>query len=303
MTRDFEYRVRRCVRIGDLQIDETEHSTRDAPLPRHFHERALIALPIRGVVVSHGAGGRARLLSGAISFLPPGETHAVSFDTPNARIFSVEVGHHWLCATLGSESASFIDRVRSNDSWIAGAVVRLYRRFSQNPLEGDLTLEEHVMDIVARQRTPTRVRVHRQPPPWLRNARDLVVDKPCEAWRFRDLATVVGVHPVTLSRAFAETYGRTLSSFVQQRRVAWARTALTNSDLPVGGVALAAGFSDHAHFSRTFRRLVGMTPTAYRDALRPDHRRPTHVGALRRERSGVRPARSLPASDSRIFAV
>jgi AraC-like DNA-binding protein len=164
-------------------------------------------------------------------------------------------------------------------------------------------LEEHVMNIVARQRTPTRVRVHRQPPPWLRSARDLVVDKPCEAWRFSDLAAVVGVHPVTLSRAFAETYGRTLSSFVQQRRVAWARTELTNSDLPVGAVALAAGFSDHAHFSRTFRRLVGMTPTAYRDALRPDHGRPTHVGALRRERSGVRPARSLPASDSRIFAV
>jgi AraC family transcriptional regulator len=35
--------------------------------------------------------------------------------------------------------------------------------------------------------------------------------------------------------------------------------------LPLAHVALAAGFSDHSHFCRTFKRATGMTPRQYRE--------------------------------------
>lgn len=36
------------------------------------------------------------------------------------------------------------------------------------------------------------------------------------------------------------------------------------TDEPLSQIALAVGFSDHSHFARQFRRLVGLTPSAAR---------------------------------------
>jgi AraC family transcriptional regulator len=39
---------------------------------------------------------------------------------------------------------------------------------------------------------------------------------------------------------------------------------LKRSSTSITEIAFACGFSDHAHFTRTFKRATGLTPTAYR---------------------------------------
>jgi transcriptional regulator GlxA family with amidase domain len=43
---------------------------------------------------------------------------------------------------------------------------------------------------------------------------------------------------------------------------------LADPGLPLPQVAVAAGFADQAHFTRTFRRFCGLTPAAWRRAHR-----------------------------------
>ena len=50
-------------------------------------------------------------------------------------------------------------------------------------------------------------------------------------------------------------------------RINAAKTILRTTDKRVSDVALETGFFDHAHFIRTFKRVVGTTPAKYRKGL------------------------------------
>lgn len=54
------------------------------------------------------------------------------------------------------------------------------------------------------------------------------------------------------------------SDYLARCRIRRACQLLRHSTLSVGAVANSVGFEDHFYFSRTFRRITGVSPTAYR---------------------------------------
>lgn len=57
--------------------------------------------------------------------------------------------------------------------------------------------------------------------------------------------------------------GHTLSQLITLRRIQAAKELLTN-DLPISAVGESVGISDYNYFSKVFRSVTGMTPSAYR---------------------------------------
>jgi AraC family transcriptional regulator len=65
-------------------------------------------------------------------------------------------------------------------------------------------------------------------------------------------------------RAFKTTFGITPHRWLTRRRIERAKELLAATTAPLVDVAIQSGFSEQAAFSRTFRRLVGTTPGAWR---------------------------------------
>lgn len=82
------------------------------------------------------------------------------------------------------------------------------------------------------------------------------------------LAEGVGLGERTLLRRFQRATGLTPIRYLQQLRVAMARNLLVTSSLSVHEVAWAVGYHDVGAFRRVFRRIAGVTPSAYRAALK-----------------------------------
>jgi len=78
------------------------------------------------------------------------------------------------------------------------------------------------------------------------------------------LASLTGLSHYHFIRAFKNTVGLTPYQYVLSERVRRARGLLSKPDLSLGDVARAVGFSDASQLNRVFRKLVGVTPTAFR---------------------------------------
>lgn len=85
--------------------------------------------------------------------------------------------------------------------------------------------------------------------------------------RVSDLATDAGLSRAHFSRAFAHSLGAPPRDYILSRRIARARTMLTDTDCSASEIAMSCGFASPSHLTTSFRREIGLTPTAYRRAM------------------------------------
>ena len=82
------------------------------------------------------------------------------------------------------------------------------------------------------------------------------------------LARRAGVSVAYLCRIFKAYTGKTVIAYLIERRIQAAIWKLREGDEKIISIALACGFNDLAYFNRTFKRIVGTTPSQYRHKIR-----------------------------------
>jgi signal transduction histidine kinase/CheY-like chemotaxis protein len=85
-----------------------------------------------------------------------------------------------------------------------------------------------------------------------------------EPLRREDIAHHVGLDADYLTDCFRQELSITPVTYLRRYRIRRACELLETTDYSITQVAYEVGFTESAHFTRTFRRVVGMTPRAYR---------------------------------------
>lgn len=79
-----------------------------------------------------------------------------------------------------------------------------------------------------------------------------------------ELADQFFINKYYLSRSFKKKYGLSLWTYLLQLRITEAKTQLRFTDKTIEQIALDCGFEELNYFSRTFRRIEGISPSEYR---------------------------------------
>jgi AraC family transcriptional regulator, transcriptional activator of pobA len=85
-----------------------------------------------------------------------------------------------------------------------------------------------------------------------------------EPLSLRDVARELGMTPGHLTTVVRRRTGRTVQEWIIERRMADARSLLSDTELSVGEIARRVGMSDPGYFSRQFRRTHGTSPRQWR---------------------------------------
>ncbi|WP_309222894.1 AraC family transcriptional regulator [Micromonospora sp. CP22] len=95
-------------------------------------------------------------------------------------------------------------------------------------------------------------------------ARDAMDRAYAEPLDIPTLARIAHVSEAHFIRTFRATFGETPHRYLQRRRVERAMYLLLHTDREVTDICTAVGFGSLGTFSRTFRQIVGESPTDYR---------------------------------------
>jgi AraC-like DNA-binding protein len=237
---------------------------------RHAHEYFVIGYVEQGVQAYTYRGARHVTPAGRIFLVNPGESHTGEAETADGYVYRTMyprralmdrvarqvTGKHqrrWLRgAVLDDPELSHRLRMLHRevaargsqlaiDSWLLSALERLVGRYSDG--------EAVPRHVGSERRAVTRAREYLD----AYFAADVSLSR---------LGAIVGLSPFHVARAFADEVGLPPHVYLETVRIARARELLDRGR-PIADVALDVGYADQSHFTRRFKRVVGIAPGQY----------------------------------------
>jgi len=228
---------------------------------------AIIILCVAGTGWVETAGSRHAVGTAAAVVLPgsTGEAHAYGASTDDPWTI-------WWCHVRGADAAELIEATGvSPDRPVIPlvAVDRLTAMLDEiiTALEQDQSPARLVATAGMAWKLLTTLVVDRRLPEQgtpLQQAMKFLEDRVDGAIRLPELAKVVGVSSSQLSKLFREATGGGVLAHHTALKMARARLLLDTTDLTIAEVGREIGLNDQFYFSRQFRRLHGVSPSAYR---------------------------------------
>lgn len=233
-----------------------------ARLPTHAHELSHFCLVLAGSYKEQIGGRLFERGPSALVYYPPDVSHGEEHFTPG-RHFLVEIDLKGL-EKVRDYGARLCEPVllRCDASlWLAH---RMYKEFTERDEFSPIALESITTELlIAAARRDTR-KAERTPPVWLAQVKEYLRENFSEPPGLNELAKTVGVHPTHLARVFRQFERCTVGDYIRRARISYARQRMLGSNESLVEIAFAAGFADQTHFTRSFKRITGMTPTEYR---------------------------------------
>jgi AraC family transcriptional regulator len=253
----------KCLRrrhVAGLIVSERVYAA-GLEIPAHTHEYPFLCAVLRGAS-SEASGGKVLECTPRTLLVRPSQLiHSNRVGENGLRFLGIELAPDWSARwdqrSLLPKSTAVLDGVGT------GLTRKLYREFRWDDGASTLVLEGLVVGILGEACRATFGTGGRQPP-WLRRARDFLHARYRQPPSLTELAHEVGIHPLHLARVFRRTYSCTVGEYVRRLRIDFACCALTDPRYSLVRIALDAGFADQSQFCRTFKRLLGVTPSQYR---------------------------------------
>ncbi len=237
-----------------------------AALPRHAHAEYQLNLNLDQPCGISYRGGYHAVPPNQLTVVMPGEPHEprdpVALDRPSQHL-TLYVRSSLMEAVAGRSLPTFSDLAIAD-----GATVRSFARTFRAVRDAATTLDQEIQlvgwltGLVERHAQGGSGRPNQLPHRAVLRAREYLHDHYAENVMLQELADVSGLSPYRLGRLFAASVGVPPHAYQLQLRIERAKRLLL-AGRSVSDTAHEVGFFDLSHFSRHFKRQVGVSPGRY----------------------------------------
>lgn len=268
------------VKISDVYDDKSL----EADFP-HRHNFYMICLVVKGSGLHVIDFETIEIKPGRLFFLKPEQVHfwqvrkgsklaVVQFSAG----FPASLTDFKRLPAIHSELKSHVDLTEDNKVVIFESIRRIDTENNNRQLNSDLIIQAEIVILLARMERLMKPDLSQSPA----NSRSVIVEnfKGLIEKKFKDVIAIVdyarllNITPNYLNILVKKTTGLTATEFLHNRVILEAKRLLINNHYDIVQVAFELGFKDASYFSRFFKRLAGMSPSAFRNSIYKKYQHP-----------------------------
>ncbi|MCA5006792.1 AraC family transcriptional regulator [Sphingobacterium bovistauri] len=148
---------------------------------------------------------------------------------------------------------------------------QLIELYQQPSLLNKLKIQSNLIEIIAHQIDGLMVENDKQQVIVVKNhydkimfAKKLIDNDVSKNFTIPELAKEVGTNEQYLKKYFKEYFGKTVSTYITERKMNYAKELIVSGDYRVADVARMTGYKHSTHFTTAFKKYFGFIPNSLR---------------------------------------
>ncbi|MDR6571101.1 helix-turn-helix transcriptional regulator [Chitinophaga ginsengisegetis] len=189
----------------------------------------------------------------------PGIAHQNVDYRPGTRIFNLELDATFFNTfglSLPPSSLMFENSHQLN----TGGLIRIMKEHYLDDADSRMAIDQLCINLVHPAKEGDACF-----PEWTKKIKTVMNDYWNQPLSLSLLAAHLELHPVTISKHFPRYFGCSAGEYMRRMKVERAFPLIKQGKYSLTEIAYECGFTDQAHFTKTFRHVTGLLPKQYRN--------------------------------------
>ncbi|GAA6766221.1 AraC family transcriptional regulator [Flavobacterium johnsoniae] len=224
----------------------------------HSHNNAHITLFLKGGTTEKRKNFSETVGAGSLLFYHSDELHLNQNTLFPSRNINIEIEENLIKELQISEAV--IEKSIQNEAFTKFLILKIFKE----TLTAD-TFSADTIKMLFSQLSNANTHLERfeKSPFWVKSLNELLNDCWNENPNLQDLALVLNLNPITISKHFPKYFGCTLGEYMRRIKINRSLSLIQSSENNLTEIALECGFADQSHFIRTFKTQTGFLPKQF----------------------------------------
>ncbi len=224
----------------------------------HSHNNAHITLFLKGGTTEKRKNFSENIGPGSLLFYHSDELHLNQNTLFPSKNINIEVEEDLLKELQISEA--IIEKSVQNTALTKFLILKIFKES-----QIDDTFSGDTIKMLFAQISNSNVHLERfdKSPFWVKSLEELLNDCWNENPNLQDLATVLNLNPITISKHFPKYFGCTLGEYMRRIKINRSLSLIQSTEDNLTEIGFQCGFSDQSHFIRTFKSQTGFLPKQF----------------------------------------
>jgi AraC-like DNA-binding protein len=241
----------------NLIITDTEYTHRKVDW--HFHENPYFTYLLQGKLFESNKKESYYLESGDLLFHNWQDAHYNIKPPEFTRGFHIELNQEWFL-NFDIQLKDFEGSTNLKNPIIKNLVNQVFIETKINDQYSNLSIESSLIEIF---NTIKESKIKKSKTPiWAKRLQELLFEENID-YSLNNLSSILGLHPVHLSREFSKYFGMSLGNYLRLIKINKAFNLIVSNKLSMTEICYKCGFYDQSHFIANFKRIYHTTPSKF----------------------------------------